>query len=372
MPAPGPPPAAPAPAALGACLAIAVAYVASLYAWGRPHALGRQAPGVVARRIASVAAVSGAAWLPAAAFAAAAAAQVRHGGREQGLGPAARPCGPRHAARRGGGVHGGGGGVRCGAARAAADPFPAPPASRQGAGPPAAPTAAQLLGLRAPGLARAAALPLLPLATLFAGPLLHLAADAAARRDHPLAYTLAAAFPPRAAPAGAAAAGSSSRDGGRDGGGGGGAGGARAARLQLLRDLAVAPAAEEWVFRACMVPLLWLAVRGRAVRGRAGALPGWRPARRGGAAAGAHPHGRGQPAPAPATPIPCAPPRPRAHASTHPPLPHQGFSRRAIIFGTPLFFGAAHLHHLLELMATHRLPLHSALAMVRAVEPFPC
>jgi hypothetical protein len=76
--------------------------------------------------------------------------------------------------------------------------------------------------------------PLAALALLFFGPLLHLAISPAARAQHPLAASSSAA---RGVGVGAAAV-----------------------RLQMLRDLAVAPAAEEWVFRACMVPLLWLAV----------------------------------------------------------------------------------------------------------------
>jgi hypothetical protein len=72
---------------------------------------------------------------------------------------------------------------------------------------------------------------------LYLGPLLHLATSHAARDSHPTFAAIRQAL-----------------DGGCSGGG------AAAVRLQLLRDLMIAPAAEEWVFRACMVPLLWLAV----------------------------------------------------------------------------------------------------------------
>lgn len=129
----------------------------------------------------------------------------------------------------------------------------------------------QLLGIRSDGVLAAATMPLLATALLFMGPLLHLLSSRKARSSHPLAATLAAA-----------------------------ARGEVAAGLQLLRDLVVAPAAEEWVFRACMVPLLWLA----------------------------------------------------------------GFQRRTIILVTPLFFGSAHLHHLRELTRVHGLPFWSSLAVV--------
>ncbi|KAI8472088.1 MAG: hypothetical protein J3K34DRAFT_216570 [Monoraphidium minutum] len=138
-------------------------------------------------------------------------------------------------------------------------------------------TTAELLGLRWRAAPTAAALPLAAVGLLFLGPLLHLAASGAARRAHPQLTAVAEAWR-----------------------GGSASGGARAARLQLLRDLVVAPASEEWVFRACMVPLLWLA----------------------------------------------------------------GVPRRTIVFGTPLFFGAAHLHHLRELTRVQGMALGPAAAVV--------
>ncbi|GBF95439.1 hypothetical protein Rsub_08401 [Raphidocelis subcapitata] len=207
------------PAAVAACCGVAAAYVGSLYVWPA-HPGGRQHPEVIARRAASVAAVSALAWLPAAALNAAATAAGR------------------------------------------------------GAQGPAAATTRQLLGLRISGAPAAAALPLAAVALLFLGPLVHLAASAEARAAHPLAAAI------RAAAGGGAAAG--------------------AARFQIARDLLIAPVSEEWVFRACLVPLLWLA----------------------------------------------------------------GLGRRAVVLFTPLFFGAAHLHHLRELVTVQGLPLRPALASV--------
>lgn len=84
-----------------------------------------------------------------------------------------------------------------------------------------------LLGVRLPSLAPAALLPLLLAATLYLGPLLYLSICQHARCQHTL-------WQPKT--------------------------------IHTARDVLVAPLAEEWVFRACMVPLLWLQVRDCAVR----------------------------------------------------------------------------------------------------------
>jgi len=172
------------------CLLISITYVLSLYVWPT-HLGGRNHPTVIVRRFFSVGAVSAVAWIPAAVF--------HHYLQAQSSSSS---------------------GSTSSSARVAA-------------------TTLQLLGLRSSGLLAAATLPLLAVALLFAGPLLHLVISAPARAQHALAA------------AAAAAAGGDGLDGSSS---------AAAVRLQLMRDLIVAPAAEEWVFRACMVSLLWLAV----------------------------------------------------------------------------------------------------------------
>jgi len=72
------------------------------------------------------------------------------------------------------------------------------------------------------------------------------------------------------------------------------------AHLLTWRNLVVAPLSEEFVFRGCMAPLLLM----------------------------------------------------------------KGFSRRTTILITPLFFGAAHLHHLYELVMFQHAPLHTAVIAV--------
>jgi hypothetical protein len=84
-------------AAVAACLLVSVSYVTSLYAWGRSHAYGRQHPAVVARRCFSVAAVSALAWLPTAAFHAAAQVGLGWGFRSLAMGAAAWASAPVHA-----------------------------------------------------------------------------------------------------------------------------------------------------------------------------------------------------------------------------------------------------------------------------------
>lgn len=133
---------------------------------------------------------------------------------------------------------------------------------------PAAPVAA-LLGLRWQGLGRACGNALYLLATLFAGPLVYYLYDLSMDDDlafkDPQAWLLAGA---------------------RD--------------LRLWRNLVVAPLTEEFVFRACMVPLLAL----------------------------------------------------------------EGVPSLTIVLVTPLFFGAAHLHHLLDLTRHQRVPLRRAVLQV--------
>jgi hypothetical protein len=84
--------------------------------------------------------------------------------------------------------------------------------------------------VRRTGLLPAATLPLLLTAALFAGPLLHkllllLAAGKGKGPSMPTPWALT---------------------------------------VHAWRDYLVAPAAEEWCFRACMVPLMWLQVRAAA------------------------------------------------------------------------------------------------------------
>eukprot|EP00879_Flechtneria_rotunda_P020659 GHRR01021738.1.p1 GENE.GHRR01021738.1~~GHRR01021738.1.p1 ORF type:complete len:263 (+),score=46.33 GHRR01021738.1:695-1483(+) len=123
----------------------------------------------------------------------------------------------------------------------------------------------QLLGLySSSGLLHTALLPLLMTATLFTGPILFKAsAHFQSDREHK-----------------------------------------RIGRLQFgiytLRDCVVAPISEEWCFRSCMVPLLWL----------------------------------------------------------------QGVKPSTIIATVPLFFGLGHLHHGWELMVAHKWAAHRALQVV--------
>lgn len=115
-----------------------------------------------------------------------------------------------------------------------------------GGRPPA--STAELLGARRAGAPAAVALPLVALSLLYLGPLLHLATSAEARASHPTLAAISQVI----------------------WGSNGGSGSSGALRLQLLRDLVVAPASEEWAFRACMVPLLWMAVRRRRAQGACG------------------------------------------------------------------------------------------------------
>lgn len=124
------------------------------------------------------------------------------------------------------------------------------------------PSMLQLLGIRAAGLLPAVTIPLLLTCILFVGPLLFYALCPSYRRWRSLSepvYT-----------------------------------------IHDARDYIIAPIAEEWVFRACMAPILWL----------------------------------------------------------------QGVSKPSIVFMTPLFFGAAHLHHLGDLVLVSGVPKAQAFIQV--------
>ncbi len=114
------------------------------------------------------------------------------------------------------------------------------------------------------------------------------------------------------------------------------------AHLWVWRNVVVSPVAEEFVFRACMAPLLLLAVSRRRSVGVAETV--------GGLGGIGSPRGYG--------------------ALGEVPLPFrcfaaQGCSQWVVIWATPLFFGAAHLHHLADLVRHRRVKLKQAVLMVR-------
>ncbi len=109
------------------------------------------------------------------------------------------------------------------------------------------------LGLTVAGLPGAAARPLLLTAAFFAGPLLYRLADPATARACRTAAS-AAGF-------GAAALLGCVLRGDWRGAAAAAAAPFRDANLPTLRNLVVAPVAEEFVFRGCMLPLLRLQVR---------------------------------------------------------------------------------------------------------------
>ena len=146
------------------------------------------------------------------------------------------------------------------------------------------------------------------------------------------------------------------------------------ASWQAARDFLVAPLAEEWTFRACMLPLLLASVRDIQLSAYQ-----WQPA-----AAIAAADAAGAAAVAIAAGWPCrfwepdslAPGLPSracafclisSHGACYPPsCPSavQGYRASMCALLAPLFFGLAHVHHLRELVVHQHLPLSQAAPQV--------